>query len=260
MNNNFLLDIVDRIKKQRPLIFTLTNQVTENFLVNTILSMGASAVCAQDADDSEHSARNSNCILINIGTYNNNFINCVDRTLAIAHEKQLPVVLDPVGCGFSAPRFDLCVTILRSGAIKIIKGNHAEIAALATGILSQRGVDGHDNFSSNDHAIALSKRYACVVVSTGEIDVIAYHDQVFENARGHSMMQNVIGTGCALGGIIATVSAVENDLATACFASTMLSGIAGENAYACAKTPGSFSAKYLDALFCSSTILSVAHA
>ena len=64
-------------------------------------------------------------------------------------------------------------------------------------------------------AKSLSRKRKCTVVITGKEDIIADENKIYIVKNGHSMMTNVVGTGCMATSVIGTFAAVEKDLAYA---------------------------------------------
>ncbi len=166
----------------------------------------------------------------------------------IANTREIPIVLDPVGCGFTAARLIATDNILRSGGISLVKGNWSEIVALATGYSGPRGVDSEDGVPIEQLIIELSNRLASAIVVTGETDISCFEGHVNTTYRGHEMMKRVIGMGCVVGAVAALMLSITEDTLMAATAAVTINGIAGEIAAKGAEHPGSFQSSFLDAL------------
>jgi hydroxyethylthiazole kinase len=248
MKNDHLLNLIDTIRVKRPLIHLLTNTVVENFTANAMLALGASPLCTHDPLDTKECALRADAILINIGTYDQLFLACIHAALEAACINKIPVVLDPVGCGFTEGRLSAALNILETYKITLVKGNASEIKSLAHGRLSQRGVDSNVSALSHKEIGELSKRLNCAVISTGEIDIICNKNVIAESRHGHKLMASVIGMGCVLGGIASALLAVTNDVFLAAHAAAAINGIAGEIAGSKSEQLGSFQSNFIDGL------------
>lgn len=249
MNRALMTSMVTRIRDKNVLVHLLTNSVVENFSVNALLAIGATAICTRDPADTKECAAKIDSLLINMGTFDDSFLSYVRCAQEIARQRQIPIVLDPVGCGFTATRMRIVQSLIGYGGISLIKGNYAEISALATLDCTQRGVDGGRDCIALKHVKHLSKHIGCGLLATGPTDVVCYGSSDSSFSCGHPLMESVIGMGCIVGAIAAAALAVENDVFIAsCFAAVAC-GIAGEAAAKKANTPGSFQTAFIDALY-----------
>jgi hydroxyethylthiazole kinase len=70
--------ITESIHKQKPLILNLTNYVTQDFIANSLLAIGAAPIMSESIDELPELTKIANSININIGTLNQDFINKID--------------------------------------------------------------------------------------------------------------------------------------------------------------------------------------
>lgn len=96
--------ILKKIKKQRPIIHCITNQVTINDCANAILAIGGSPIMAYDEQEVEDIVSMSQALVINIGTLDHHCIQSMIKAGQMANRLHIPVVLDPVGVGASSLR------------------------------------------------------------------------------------------------------------------------------------------------------------
>ena len=161
-----------------------------------------------------------------------------------------PVVFDPVGVSASEFRTETARKILSELRIAVIRGNRAEIGALAETGGDLRGIDADrgpaDLIGS---ARLLSKRTGAVVVLSGSQDLVVENEKAVVVENGHPMMSRVTGTGCMLSAVTGAFAAVEKDPMIAGLAAATFFGLAGERAAQESKGPGTFKAALLDALF-----------
>ncbi len=251
---------LDNVRNKRPLVHSITNYVTANDCANAILAIGGSPVMADDAEDVKDITKISDGLNINIGTLSSRTIAAMLEALKAANEKNIPVLLDPVGAGASKLRTETAVGLIEFGGISVIRGNISEIKALALGTNSTKGVDAdsadrisEDNtYSVIGFARELSNKTGAVIVITGETDIVADTERAYLVHNGSFMMGKITGAGCILSSIMtAFIAANPDDIVNAAVAAVCAMGISGEKAYE--KLSGRGSATYrtllIDELF-----------
>ena len=102
------------IRTHRPLVHCMTNAVVMNFTANGLLSVGASPIMADAMEEVSDIVQIADALLINIGTLNARTVASMNLAIEIAAEKNIPIVLDPVGAG--ATRMKLTQTNVRKAA------------------------------------------------------------------------------------------------------------------------------------------------
>ena len=132
-------DYLERIRKERPVVQCITNIVTVNDCANALLAIGASPTMAHHPQEMEDFAALCDALVCNLGATESQ--ESMVRAAALASAFDHPVVLDPVGCAGSRFRRQKAMEILESGRITCIRGNAAEIRALAEHCNTGRGVD-----------------------------------------------------------------------------------------------------------------------
>ena len=90
-------DLLNVVRNKRPLIHHITNYVTVNDCANIVLAIGASPVMADDIDEAAGITAISAALILNIGTLNRRTIATMIAAGKKANEKNIPVILDPVG-------------------------------------------------------------------------------------------------------------------------------------------------------------------
>jgi hydroxyethylthiazole kinase len=239
----------EAIKKIKPLVLNITNDVTMDLVANGLLSVGSSPVMSKAKPDVEDLLKIASVVVINLGTLNEEFNNLCEYTCDLANQLNKPIILDPVGSGATRYRTEMCKKLINNYQIAIVRGNAGEIMSLAGAAAAMRGVD---SLSESLHAIEiakqLNKQHKVAVVVSGKTDVIVDADRINQFNRGSAMMPMITGTGCLLSAIVAAFHAVEADRFIAASAATLFYSICGEIAADQAQGPGSFRAAFLDAL------------
>ncbi|WP_367103710.1 hydroxyethylthiazole kinase [uncultured Psychrobacter sp.] len=232
-----------------PLVHNITNFVAMNTAANVLLAAGCSPAMVHAFDEAPEFVHLANALTINIGTLSPEWLASMLATVKVAHESNIPWVLDPVAVGATTYRRQSCEQLL---AFKpdIIRGNASEILALAGMGSQSKGPDSGDTVEAAKIAAEHLTQFAKVVIVTGEIDWVTDGLQQWAIQHGAPMMTNVTAIGCALTALIGAFAGANRDhLAAAAISALCYYGQAGEIADTNAKGPGSFYVEFLDALY-----------
>lgn len=247
MRNNF------EVRSKVPLVHCITNYVTVNDAANALLACGGSPIMADEIREVNDIVSISDALVLNIGTLNSRTLESMLAAGRRAAEREIPVVLDPVGAGASTLRNEAVKLLTENVKLSVIKGNLSEISFLAGLSAGARGVDSSEIDSEND-AVQIAKTVAeklgCVVVITGAIDVVSDGRRVAEISNGAALMSKVTGTGCMLSAITGAYAAVSSDLFEGVVCAVCSMGVAGEIAFENTANlgTGSFRNAIIDAL------------
>lgn len=282
---------MQEIRRVCPLIHCITNYVTAQSVANMVLAAGGSPIMASGVHEVEDVTRICNALVINIGTLDERMIPAMILAGKEAARLGHPIVFDPVGIGASAFRRKAALRILADVPVTVIRGNGSEIRILLESELpsesqeeSENGTGKEETETRNEKkneilpklggcgidvcemdlaksenaakkaelAAALASRRQCVVVMTGEVDIVTDGEQFCMIENGHPWMGRITGSGCMLNGILATFLAVSSDSFSAAIWAAAAHGICGELAYektaACAGGTGSFHRFLIDAM------------
>jgi len=241
MDKNILSEIsniLDDLKRIKPVVHHITNYVTANDCANIVLAIGASTVMADDPEEVEEVVSLSRALVINLGTLNKRTAESMLKAGKKANELGIPVILDPVGVGAASYRNRTAEKIIQNVKLAIIRGNISEIKAIAGLGSSTRGVDAseHDINTSKDLRYAknisesLSEKLGCVVAITGAVDVVSDGRKTIFIRNGDKMFSSITGAGCMCTSLIGTFCAVNRNYLTAASAGILALCIAGEKA------------------------------
>jgi len=226
-----LVESLTTLRETEPLIQHLTNRVTINDVANSTLHWGALPVMADGPNDGPEMAHGANAVLLNTGQLNDSLSEAIYETGLAANELGVPVVLDPVGMGSTPTRNELVERLLADVEFAAIKGNYGEITALAGAEAEVRGVESVGEYDEIEQtAQAVAESADTVVVASGETDIVATADAAYRVEAGDEMMGAVVGTGCILGGTVATFCGGVDDTLTAALHATLAFGLVGERA------------------------------
>ena len=224
-----------RVEKCRPVVQCITNIVTVNDCANALLAIGGSPTMAHHPEEMADFAAVSDALVCNMGATESldammaaglasrnrknteNTENTEKAGQAVNGEKsgertERPIVIDPVGCASSTFRRGKCLQLIKEVKPSCIRGNPAEIRALATGHDTGRGVDDLEAETPDAarSAMDLARKTGAIVVASGETDYVADGTRLYKVKGGTAWMSRVTGTGCMLSSLLGAFLAVEN--------------------------------------------------
>ncbi|PTX59678.1 hydroxyethylthiazole kinase [Melghirimyces profundicolus] len=242
-------ELIEEVRKNRPLVHHITNVVTVNDCANITLSCGGAPVMADAPEEAADMTRLASALVLNIGTLNADQVETMIRAGKAANEKGIPVVLDPVGAGATTFRTETAKRLLDRIRICLLKGNAGEIATLAGGSAQVRGVDS-ERVEGEIRALAAkaAREWDVTVVVTGKRDLITDGSRWAEISNGHPLMGSITGTGCMGASVLAAFAAVSPDPTRAAVSALASYGVAAEQAAMQANGPASFRTALFDAL------------
>lgn len=244
-------DALAALRENTPLVQSLTNIVSANFVTNVLLAAGASNAHIDNVHEAAGFAAVAGGVLINLGTPDDGTAEAFELAADGAVAAGTPWVLDPVGVGGLPWRTQLAAE-LTTKSPTAIRGNASEIIALAGLGNSTRGVDSaSDSGDAVPAAVTLLDR-ATAVSASGPVDYVVARG---ENgpigvtvSGGSALLTKVTATGCSLGGLAAAYLAVAESPLLGLTAAHAHFAVASELAEHNSSGPGSFAVAFLDAL------------
>jgi hydroxyethylthiazole kinase len=224
--------LIEKIRKENPLIYNITNVVVSNDTANGLLAIGASPFMSNAPEEAGEIAGIAGAVVINIGTINAEQTEAMIAAGKAANEAGNPVILDPVGVGATVFRKKIVNKLLEKIKISVIRGNLGEIATIAGVEWNSKGVDtgyGNDNASGIEIAKIVANKYNCIVGISGATDMVTNGEKVTLIRNGTSYFTKMTGGGCLLSSICAAFAAVSiNDLFTSIETAMCVYAICGE--------------------------------
>ena len=241
--------ILESVRTASPLVHQITNYVTVNDCANITLCIGASPVMSHAPEDVIDMTKIASALVLNIGTLDPNQIEGMLVASSVAADRNIPIILDPVGAGATPYRTKTAQQLIEELPITVIKGNAGEIGTLAGTAATVRGVDS-GGVAGDRKTIArdLAARLGCAVIMSGKEDLISNGSRVVGVRNGVPLMGRLSGTGCMASAVTGAFAAVAPDTMDGCIAAMASLGIAGEAAAKTATGPGSFKPAFLDAV------------
>jgi hydroxyethylthiazole kinase len=249
MNLNVWNDI-EKIRESSPLIHNITNYVVMNNTANALLSLGASPVMAHAIEEVADMAQIASALVINIGTLSEHWIEAMKVAMQTARLRNIPIIVDPVGAGATKFRTATVKELFKIAKPSVIRGNASEIMALLDTSIQTKGVDSsHSSDKAELAAKNLAEHYKCLVVVSGEIDIITNGNETIFIDNGHSMMPKVTGLGCTATALTGAFCAVNDNYLQACANAMALMGICGQLAVQDSNGPASLQLNFIDKLY-----------
>ena len=245
-----IVETLDRVRVQTPLVHNITNYVVMNSTANALLAMGAAPTMAEAPEEMAEIVAIASSLVINIGTLGEKKIDAMLIAAKHARGKGKPIVLDPVGIGATSLRKKAVREIISTAVPSVIRGNASEILSIANQKSKAKGVDSLDD-SGDAIGLArlLARELGCVISVSGETDYITDGETVHSVANGNKLMTKVTGMGCTATAITGACIAVNNNPLTAAASAMAIMGIAGEIAAEETRGPGTMQAVFLDSLY-----------
>lgn len=243
LNLDLIKNEVQKIRDLKPRIHMIPNIVTATLCADALSAVGARPIMAMYAEELEDVIQQADGFVANLGQPDEDKIKSVHRGIIAANERDIPIVIDPVGCCATEFRKRFVKDILRYDFTGIIKGNYAEISSILNGESIKTGVDSQlqaedfDKLLNNyiqksredieDNDNNKDKR---VYIATGETDYIlikktaketgmigtsmldirtSESEMIDDKATALTLRWNVTGTGCMYGALLGAVYAVN---------------------------------------------------
>ena len=194
---NALLKARNDLRETAPLIHCITNPIAINDCANGILAVGGKPIMAEHPDEVEEITCIAGALGVNIGNITDARRTSVLTSAKAAKTAGVPISFDAVGVTCSALRRDLTHTLLREACPEILKGNDAEIRAIAGAHFESRGIDVLRTNTAETIEIAkmLASTLHCVVLVTGKTDIITNGETTELCENGTPRLSLVTGTG-----------------------------------------------------------------
>ena len=248
------LDIMNRVKEEKPLIHCITNPISINQCANAILALGALPIMAEHPKEVKEITRRADALLLNLGNITDARIKSIKIALKTAKRQGIPVVLDVVGTACSVLRLKLVKKLLKIGGISVLKGNYSEINILRHPDSKSGGVDA-SSYLKTEHLIPvcfeLSHKYNCTILASGKEDIVCGNGKIALVSNGTPSLQQITGTGCLQGAIAATYASQGQSFEAAILGAVSM-GVCGEMA----EGEGNYLANLMDSIgkICPETI------
>lgn len=229
-----ICELLDNVKRKKPLVHSITNYVTANDCANVILAIGGSPTMADYSKEAAGITEIASAVVLNMGIINDDMVNAMIASGKKANELGIPVVFDPVGAGVANYRNEVARKILSQIKIDVLRGNISEVKFIGGLKSNNKGVDASEsdmNIGIEDEieiAKGIAKNLNCTVAITGVTDIISDGERTAILNNGTKMLANVTGTGCMTSALTGTFCGGGSDYFIAAIAAVISMGISGE--------------------------------
>ena len=191
----------------------------------------------------------SAALVLNIGTLSESWIEAMLLAGKAAHERGVPILLDPVGAGATAYRTETARRLLEELDVTVLRGTAGEVATLVGSEAEVRGVESVGPGGDPAELAREAARTLGLVASvTGAVDHVSDGERTVAVSNGHALLASITGTGCMSTAMTGCFLAGKEDPLEAAVEALVAFGVAGEDAAANASGPGSFHVGLYDAL------------
>lgn len=236
-------ELLEQMRAKAPRVACFAHPAVAPYVANALLAIGAEPAFAEDSGEATQLATESDVLFACVGAISKPQAEAVRAAVARSNASQKPWSLDPDDSGVLSLRSYVAKELMRRYPA-IIRGNPSEILALS-------GLEVMDDDATLTAARRLAEVTRAAVVMTGAADrVCGENAPVSVIANGTPLLARVTGIGAVQGAIGAAILAVTGRAKRyeAAAATSLITSIAGEIAATRAKSPGSFSLAFIDAL------------
>lgn len=234
---------LDAVRARTPRVHCVTNSVVQNFTANVLLAFGAIPSMTINAEEIGDFVGGADALLVNLGTVDADRKAAIPIALAVARQRSLPVVLDPVFIDRSPGRADFSRGLVADGGM-IVRGNRNEWRTL---ISAEPEAAEPTDLDAGLRSFAGGGDERVAVV-TGTQDVVVGAEASRTVVGGHALMSLVTGVGCAQAAVMGALAAQCQSRFHAALAGLLIFALCGERAARACSGPGTFEPEFLDAL------------
>ena len=242
--------LLEKLKKEHPLIHCITNPISINQCANAILAVGGRPMMAEHPLEAPVVTANAGALLLNLGNLSDVRMASMQLSAEVSKEKDVPYVLDVCGAACLSNRREYALSLIESAQPSVIKGNYSEILALFDPAYNASGVDAESGVGEEDvigAAKKLALEYRTTVLASGRIDLITDGKRLVRCSNGTAQLAEITGTGCMQGALCAAFLSVAEDALSAAVTAAVILGVCGELAET-EKGSGTFYVNLLDRL------------
>lgn len=245
-------DILKNVREKRPIVHCITNYVTAADCANILLTAGASPIMADDPEEAAEVTSIADSLMLNTGTLSKERLRAMLLSGSCARERNIPILLDPVGAGVSAFRTGAVNSIISQVKPDVIRLNLSELCSISLSTKNYSGIDSHCE-EDIEETIDLAGEYAlktgAVIGVSGEIDVVTDGTRTALIKGGHEMQRKITGSGCMLSCTASAFCAANTeDLFNAAVSAFGLFSACGKAAYTDGIGTASYKNNFFDAM------------
>ena len=126
---NRAAEALTRLRRERPLVLSITNTVVTNWTANCLLALGAKPAMLEEPNEAAQLAARAGAVLVNLGTVTAQQFQAMRVAATAANAANVPWVLDPVAVDKLTYRRTLATSLIAQKP-RLIRGNSDEINLL----------------------------------------------------------------------------------------------------------------------------------
>ena len=224
LNRLNIAELIEDVRKSKPLIHHMTNYVTVNECANITFAIGGVPIMADDIDEVEEIVATAKALVLNVGTLNKETVTAMKVTGQKANALNIPGIFNPLGASISNLRRKAIMYLLKNIKFSIICGRATEINFI-------NKLDEIDNeyTCSVEMVKGLAKKYDSIVALVGLNNIISDGNRVVCIDNGHESMASVIGAGCMCTSLIGAFCGVTDNYLKGTVSAVATLAISGEN-------------------------------
>ena len=237
------------IKEIHPLVHCITNPISINQCVNTILAAGARPMCAEHPAEAAVITSSAGAVMLNIGNISDVRMKSIRISAMEAKRLGLRSVLDICGSACLKNRRDYAESLIKDSIPAVVKGNYSEIKSLYDKDYYSSGVDSDVLLETSEMeyiAKKLALRYKTTILASGKTDIVTDGKTIYRIENGSPQLGRITGTGCMQGALCAAFLTVSEGIDAGLSACVMM-GVCGEMSET-DKGNGTFQVNLLDNL------------
>lgn len=200
-----------QIRQQKPFILIITNYFPMGYVASGIRSIGGFTLMCSAEEEIDELLDISKAVIINLGKLDSSFVKLSNQICKLANQRNIPIILDPVGAGASRYRTDVATQMIKKNQISIIRSYPNEIASLVTGELVIQNNRPIEDKTIVEYATTISKNHGPAVVVSGKRHVVVHADRIDQYNFDSALVQKVAGIGNLLSAIIGVFHSVDKN-------------------------------------------------
>ena len=153
-----LLKIKDSVRTAAPLVHCITNPISINDCANAVLALGAKPIMAEHPLETADIAASAEALCVNLGNITDVRLEGITAAAQSANKNNVPIIIDAVGVTCSSLRKRFCLDFINKFKPDIIKGNAAEIKALAGESFAAKGINRYNANTYDIHKDCMDRK------------------------------------------------------------------------------------------------------
>src|SRR5699024_5342614 len=108
------LHYLSSLKEQKPVNYSITNELDTNLAGNGLIALGASPTMSNTSEEAEEMPMTAQAVVLNLATLTKDRSEAMLLAGKAANQKEVPVILDPIAAGATVFRTNVIYDILNT--------------------------------------------------------------------------------------------------------------------------------------------------